>query len=244
MLQIIILAAGNGTRMKSHIPKVLHLVNGIPMLVLIIQTCLSLHPKQILIVVGTHEDLIKSTVSQYINNNKQIVYCRQPSALGTGDAVKTTIPFITDDVLILNGDVPLISFETLKNIINNYYSLPPTDILVAAINVNNPTGYGRILLEKDNSTQCIGIIEEKDATDEQKKITLVNTGIYMISKNVVTKYIPLISNENNAQKEYYLTDLIKLCPQSKRIYLLSESKLGEIYNVNTCEQLAFINSHF
>jgi bifunctional N-acetylglucosamine-1-phosphate-uridyltransferase/glucosamine-1-phosphate-acetyltransferase GlmU-like protein len=238
-LYITILAGGQGKRMNSPLPKVLHLLHNKPMIVWLLETCLLLKPQKILIVVGAHGSLIRDTIAQYVTADiisHLVIYCTQSSPLGTANAVSATLPYLETipyfNNLILNGDVPLLKVDTLQLIIQKRASL-----VVGAIHQPTPKGYGRIIM-KDHKFDRI--VEEKDATEAERKLDLVNCGIYMVDRSVLLTYLPQITNDN-AQKEYYLTDLIKYSPV-KDVVILPASKLDEIYNVNTAENLT--RAHF
>jgi UDP-N-acetylglucosamine diphosphorylase/glucosamine-1-phosphate N-acetyltransferase len=234
-LVVTILAAGEGKRMNSDIPKVLHLFKGKPMLVRIIEASFSLHPEKIIIITGKHHVLIRTTLEKYIDI-KKVWFVKQENPLGTGDAIKTCLPLYHNEmrVLILNGDMPLINKTILEKFIDNSYQ---ANILVAKF--ENPTGYGRIIY--DNSREFIGIVEEKDCTEEQRKINIVNSGLYLIESRLLRKYVPMIDN-NNVQNEYYLTDIVKLIKQHTELsidtYLIEESENKYISGVNTPQELA------
>lgn len=241
-LIVIIMAGGLGKRMKSDIPKVLHNIDNKPMLVRVIENSLLLNPKKIMIVVGKYKNIIKNTIEQYISLDK-IEFINQPNANGTGDAIKCCrnriYEYKNHKVLILSGDVPLISSKTMKNTIDN---LKMCKIVITE--VDNPDGLGRIILEND---EFVKIIEDKDCDNEEKKINIVNTGIYCFNSNILFKYLPLINN-NNSQKEYYLTDIIEIIKSNEKInidmYLIEKEKQYELTGVNTQEQLKELNLLF
>jgi bifunctional N-acetylglucosamine-1-phosphate-uridyltransferase/glucosamine-1-phosphate-acetyltransferase GlmU-like protein len=240
----IILAGGMGKRMQSSIPKVLHKVDDVPMLVRLINEMNKLNPDKIIIVVGQSQKIIDETVRRYIDFNKiNIVYALQKEPLGTGHAVLCTLDLLEDNAitLIVNGDNPLLTSDLMQNAIN--YSIDyNNELQITAIDAEKPMGSGRIII-KDNIFEKI--VEEKDCNEEEKKITLVNRGIYVILSDVLKKYIPLIKN-NNAQKEYYLTDIVEICKDSVKIgiYRVDRSKESELININTKEQLDKLNKKF
>lgn len=231
------MAAGEGKRMNSDIPKVLHKFNDIPILIRIINVSLNLNPNKIFIITGKYDLLIRETISQYIDLSKinNIIFIKQKIPLGTGDAIKSTLEYYNDNdkVLILNGDMPLISYELLNDFIKNNYD---EKILVAEL--DNPFGYGRILY--NNTNNFIGIKEEKDCNDIEKKINIVNVGIYLFSSNILKKYIPMINNENK-QNEYYLTDIIKILINNSTIkiktHFVDKSIQYQILGINTQNEL-------
>lgn len=244
-LVVTILAGGEGKRMKSNIPKVLHpfTVDGQqkPMLVRIIEVALSMEPKKIVIVTGKFHNVIIQTLSKYMDIFG-IRFVEQPEPKGTGHAVYCCLEQYDkdDNVLILNGDMPLIN----KRVLDKFIWTQPKEtkgchILTASL--REPFGYGRIVYEGDS---FIGIVEEKDCTKEQRAITIVNSGIYLVNANVLKKYIPMISDDNS-QKEYYLTDIVKLIRQCDlknglSTFLISEVENIYIKGVNTADELSLL----
>ncbi|XWV26854.1 putative UDP-N-acetylglucosamine pyrophosphorylase [Tupanvirus soda lake] len=242
-LYVTLLAGGMGKRMQSDLPKVLHKVKGEAMIVRLLKQIMDLNPIKILIVVGKFHDIIKKEIETYINDER-IVYVIQDQPLGTGHAVKCTLSEFDDTVtnIILNGDVPMLQYQTIKEMYD-YYLKVNSKFLITSINLDNPTGNGRIIIDDYNFKE---IVEEKDCTIDQKKITLVNCGIYICSSDILNEYIPLIKS-NNAQGEYYLTDLVKIYKDATNkvidLFILAKEKEIEIYNVNTKEQLQFIEKN-
>jgi UDP-N-acetylglucosamine diphosphorylase/glucosamine-1-phosphate N-acetyltransferase len=242
-LTITILAAGEGKRMRSSIPKVLHLFQGKPMLVRIIETSKELHAKKIIIITGKHDVLIKETISKYMDIDiiDNIVFIQQGSPSGTGDAIKSCLPIYNKDdkVLILNGDMPLINKEILKKFID----ASPYDMNILVARFPNPTGYGRIVYNEKN--EFIEIVEEKDCSPEQKKVDIINSGLYYINADLLLKYIPMIDN-NNSQKEYYLTDIVKIIKHNEEInintFLICQDENKYISGVNTLEELEILEN--
>ena len=250
-LTVTIMAAGEGKRMNSQIPKVLHLFKGIPMLIRIILQVIKLEPYKIIIITGKYDLLIKSTLKEYFENNdklnltlieyekiQNLIFVKQDIPNGTGDAIKCTLKNYTDNenILILNGDTPLLSSHLLNNFLEDKHSIS-AKILVAKL--DNPFGYGRIIYDKNNN--FIEIKEEKDCTENQKNINIINAGIYLFSSELLKKYIPLIEN-NNSQKEYYLTDIIKIIRNNEsninvKTYLIDEELKYQIHGVNTKQEL-------
>ena len=203
-ISIIILSAGEGTRMKSNTPKVLHKISGKAMLFYVIEAGLEVSD-DITVVLNYKAKLIQDEINANYSN---ISYHIQDVANfpGTGGAIMG-IKTKYDRVVILNGDMPLIT----KNSINKLTS-SLSDINMSLINIDNPFGYGRVYIENN---QVKEIIEEKDCSDIQKKIKSVNACVYALSKDILNRYIPKLNN-NNAQKEYYLTDIIKLAVDDGR----------------------------
>ena len=235
---VIILCAGNGKRMKSKIPKVLHKIKNKSMLIYLIEKSQQLNPEKIILVVNNNNRQL--IIDEIFNNGymtHHIYFVLQKEPKGTGDAVKSCsrvlLNYLNSYVLILNGDVPLLSIETMKRLIENNTN----NILVC--NIKDPKGYGRILCdEKEN---FLNIMEDKDCNENEKKINLINTGIYCFECKMILKYIDVIDNNNN-QNEYYLTDLPKLILKEKKINLIYTNDENEIYGINTKEQLDYLNS--
>lgn len=237
---IVIMAGGLGSRMKSSIPKVIHKINNKPMLANIIEKVILLQPEKILIVVGKYKKMIQKALHPYINiKNTKIEWVNQPVANGTGDAVKCCIPYFkkfpTHKVLILSGDVPLIQSSMIKNILHKV-----DKARVVVTKTNNPKGLGRIII--DNSTnRFIKIKEDKDCTEIEKKINIVNTGVYVFRSYLLLKYLKYINN-TNAQQEYYITDMIEILIKHETnikidTYRVPDKDTYQFMGINTQEQL-------
>ena len=244
-INIIIMAGGLGKRMESDIPKVLHEINGIPMIVKILQTALLLNPIKILIVVGIYKTIIKTTIEKYINIDN-IIFIDQPNALGTGNAImccRDTLMKFDDNsrILVLSGDVPLVSKDIMINSIDNIDNIDMCKIVITRI--DNPDGLGRINIV-DNKFDSI--IESRDCNNEQLNIKLVNAGIYGFSNKILCKYLPFIKN-NNSQNEYYLTDIIKIIKENESInidmYEINKEDQYMIAGVNTKQQLIDLHKY-
>jgi len=236
------MAAGEGKRMNSSIPKVLHKFNDIPMLVRIIKESLLISNK-IIIITGKFDELIKKTINEYILDNlelQKLQYIQQKNPCGTGDAIKSTLHLYNKNelVVILNGDMPLINSKLL-----NKFIYDGTNNSIMVCNLANPKGYGRIIYENNNNNnnnnKFIKIQEEKDCSEDQKNITIINCGLYKFESEILLKYIPEIRNNNN-QKEYYLTDILEILINNNYkidTYLLDESENKYIMGVNNQEEL-------
>jgi bifunctional UDP-N-acetylglucosamine pyrophosphorylase/glucosamine-1-phosphate N-acetyltransferase len=229
-LSVVILAAGSGTRMQSKLPKVLHQLGGKPLLEHVIDTVEQLGPDAIYVVYGHMGEVVKNALS-----HRNVHWVEQKERLGTGHAVLQAIPQIDEShqVLILYGDVPLISEQTLE------YLLKATGKnqlgLLTAI-VDNPYGLGRII--RDQYQQVCGIVEEKDASDLQKQITEINTGIYCVPAKLLKQWLPLLGNQN-AQGEYYLTDIVAMAKRDQvNISVAAPQFVEEIYGANSRTELA------
>ncbi len=234
-LNIIILAAGQGTRMKSSLPKVLHPLAGLPLVQHVINTSKKLSPEEINVVYGHGGE----RVLQHINDT-DINWVLQNEQLGTGHAVDQVTDQLKDEqlVLILYGDVPLIKVDTLIELLdkaNNGFSL-------LTVNLDDPQGYGRIVRNKDGLV--INITEEKDASDEIKKINEVNTGILAVKASLLKNWLSKLEN-NNAQKEYYLTDIIAMAVKDNfTVHTTQPDNEYEVMGVNNRLQLAELERYY
>lgn len=197
-LNIVILAAGKGTRMKSNLPKVLHKLAGKPLLQHVVDCAKSLNPQKIIVVYGFGGDAVPSAMK-----HEDITWVEQTQQLGTGHAVMQVLPHLEQDAttLILLGDVPLVSAESCQQLLNE------TDALgLMTVYKQDPGSYGRIVREQNQVTE---IVEYKDANEAQRKIHEVNTGIIAARNDKLTSWVENLSNQN-AQQEYYLTDIVAM----------------------------------
>ncbi len=196
-LHVVILAAGEGKRMKSALPKVLQPIAGRPMLAHVIDAARQLQPEAIHVVYGHGGDAVRSAFA----DQPDLQWAEQRQRLGTGHAVRQAMPGVPDTatVLVLYGDVPLIRPETLQRLLADGERL---GVLVAEL--DDPTGYGRIV--RDAEGKVAAIVEQKDASDEQEQIRIVNTGIICAESTALRRWLSSLSNQN-AQGEYYLTDV-------------------------------------
>ncbi|MBF7074289.1 bifunctional UDP-N-acetylglucosamine diphosphorylase/glucosamine-1-phosphate N-acetyltransferase GlmU [Glaciecola sp. MH2013] len=234
-LSVIILAAGKGTRMKSSLPKVLHPIAGKPMVEHIIDTAKELDCHKINLIYGHGADLLKSALAEH-----QVNWCLQAEQLGTGHAVQQAVPFIedNDDVMILVGDAPLISSETLKRLVA---AKENADLALLTVHLDDPTGMGRIVRE---GSDIKAIVEHKDASDEQRQITEINTGMMLMSGSDLKRWLGALSNDN-AQGEYYLTDVIEMAAsEGKTIRAAHPVWEREVEGVNNRVQLSSLERAF
>lgn len=234
-ISVVILAAGKGTRMRSDLPKVLHPIAKKPMVQHVVDTVKSIDVDNIHLVYGHGADLLKANVSE-----PKLNWVLQAEQLGTGHAVQQAADqFKADEqVLVVYGDVPLISAATLTRLCE---AQPEGGIGLLTVNLDNPMGYGRII--RDGET-VVGIVEQKDATPEQLAITEVNSGILVANGKDFQDWLAQLGN-NNAQGEYYLTDVIALAHQSGReIKAVHPSNNTEVDGVNNRMQLAALERAF
>lgn len=233
-IKSVILAAGKGTRMKSNLPKVLHEILGKALVGYVLDSVKHITNENF-VIVGHHAEEVEKYVISHYENAKTVL---QSPQLGTGHAVSMVCPMLENysgQVLILCGDTPLITEDTLKKFVE-YHRENKSDITVMSAIFENPTNYGRIIRDTDNSLKCI--VEEKDATLEQKAIKEVNAGIYCINwAKVKSAFSQLTSN--NAQGEYYLTDIIEWGKKnglSVNAYIMENNI--ETFGINSRVQLA------
>lgn len=234
-IKAVILAAGKGTRMKSETtPKVLHQIMGKTLLGYVLDNVKNFVSEEY-VIVGHHAQEVENFVKSNYENAKTVL---QSPQLGTGHAVSMVCPDLQNYdglVLILCGDTPLVQEETLKKFVE-YHKSQNSDITVMSTLFDNPTGYGRIIREQDKSLQCI--VEEKDANPEEKAVKEVNAGIYCLNWGKIKDAFGQLKS-NNAQGEYYLTDIIswgKTKALKVNAYILENS--DEIYGINSRLNLA------
>ncbi|WJG09221.1 bifunctional UDP-N-acetylglucosamine diphosphorylase/glucosamine-1-phosphate N-acetyltransferase GlmU [Aliiglaciecola sp. LCG003] len=230
-LSVVVLAAGKGTRMKSALPKVLHPVADKPMVQHIIDTVTTLGASQIHLVYGHGGDQLKSALA-----HNQLNWCLQAEQLGTGHAVQQAAPFIKDDedVLILVGDAPLIKPTTLQQLIDVKQQ---ADLALLTVELEDPTGMGRIVRSGD---QVQAIVEHKDASDEQRQIKEINTGMMIMGGADLKRWLAAL-NSDNAQGEFYLTDVIEMAAKEGKVIKASHpASAVEVEGINNRKQLAMI----
>lgn len=234
-LNIVILAAGQGTRMKSSIPKVLHPLAGLPLVQHVINASKKLNPEEINVVYGHGGEQVQQQI-----NDSDINWVLQAEQLGTGHAVDQVKDRLKDDqlVLILYGDVPLIKVETLTQLLDQAVE----GFSLLTVSLNEPQGYGRIVRNEKGLVE--NITEEKDASDEIKKIHEVNTGILAVKAKLLKNWLNQLDN-NNAQKEYYLTDVIAMAVKDGfTIETTQPNNEYEVMGVNNRMQLAELERYY
>lgn len=202
-LKVVILAAGQGTRMKSDVPKVLHRVLDKTMVGYVIEASQEAGAEEICVVVGHQSAMVKNTIKDLYDN---ITFAVQKEQLGTGHAVMQAGDFIKDgNILVLCGDTPLITSETIGELCK-IHEEQNNNVTVVSMVVDNPAGYGRIIRENDSFSK---IVEQKDTTEEEAKVKEVNTGVYIFRADSLNKAFEKLGN-NNSQGEYYLTDTLEI----------------------------------
>ncbi len=234
-LEIVILAAGQGTRMKSDLPKVLHPVAGRPLLAHVVDTALHLGPEAVHVVIGHGADRVREAMDGYSIN-----WVIQEEQLGTGHAVLQALPFIDrqSTVLVLYGDVPLTELATLEALVAEAVDGPA---LLTAV-LDDPAGYGRIL--RDAAGALCGVVEHKDASEEQRAICEINTGVLAAPAADLMEYLPRVRNENQ-QGEYYLPDVLSLAVgEGRAVQSCSAGSELEILGVNDRVQLAQVEREY
>jgi bifunctional UDP-N-acetylglucosamine pyrophosphorylase/glucosamine-1-phosphate N-acetyltransferase len=235
-LSIVILAAGQGKRMHSATPKVLHQLAGKSLLEHIIHTAQAISHETPIVVYGHEGKQVQHALAHL-----PVKWVHQSEQLGTGHALLQALPQIpeTNQVLVLYGDVPLVTVDTLKKFIS---ATPPDSLGVLTAYLNDPTGLGRIV--RDENGNISQIIEEKDADGDLRQIHEINSGIYLLPAALLKNWLPQLGN-HNTQQEYYLTDIIaKASDANIPIHSLQPGAAEEVYGVNDCEQLAVLERYY
>ncbi len=238
----IVLAAGKGKRMKSPLPKVLHPLAGKPLIDWVLDTVAQLDISKTIIVVG-HD---RKKVIEHIrsrNDSGNFDFAVQEELLGTADAVKRALPKLPEDgdVFVLCGDVPLLRAETLRRLLSLHKKTSAAATILTAI-LQNPAGYGRIVRSADDSVEKI--VEHRDASDDELKIREINSGTYIFELAHLRKAIAIVKNDN-AQGEFYLTDVIHILRElfGMRISALSIEDRWEVEGINSKKQLSEMENY-
>ncbi len=230
MVAVAILAAGKGTRMKSDLPKVLHMLGGQSLVERVLMSCAELQPDRQLAIVGYQADRVKTAMIHY----PDLEFVEQAQQLGTGHAVQQLLPHLDDftgDLLVLNGDVPLLRPETLKALLKTHQQHQNAATILTA-QIPNPTGYGRVFCDSNNLLK--EIVEDRDCTDAQRQNRRVNAGIYCFNWEKLKAVLPNLQS-NNDQQEYYITDAVNFL-SPVMIYDVPDDR--EILGINDRRQLA------
>lgn len=236
MLDILVLAAGKGTRMRSDLPKVLHPIGGKALVQHVVDTARQVGGEQILIIVGHGAEKVEEKMAA-----PDVKFVLQAEQLGTGHAVQQALPHLRADatVLILYGDVPLTRVETLEKLVAG---VSDHQMGLLTVNLPDPSGYGRIV--RDQKGAVVAIVEHKDATDEQKTIPEINTGIMAVKAAHLQRWLPQLKN-NNAQGEYYLTDIIAMAnADGIAIHIEQPDAVEEVEGINNRQQQAALERYY
>jgi bifunctional UDP-N-acetylglucosamine pyrophosphorylase/glucosamine-1-phosphate N-acetyltransferase len=238
-LDIVIMAAGKGTRMKSDLPKVLHRLAGRPLLQHVLDTASDLGRARVIVITGHGADAVEDAIA-----GSGALAVRQMPQLGTGHAIQQVVPHLGDEgtTLILNGDVPLIEAETARALVE---ACAGNRLALLTIELDEPTGYGRILRSGDAmGGRVLGIVEHKDATAAQRVIREVYTGIMAAPTAMLKRWVMALSNDN-AQREYYLTDIVEMAVHERVPVVASHARAEtEVLGVNSPLQLADLERRF
>jgi bifunctional UDP-N-acetylglucosamine pyrophosphorylase/glucosamine-1-phosphate N-acetyltransferase len=230
------MAAGLGTRMKSNRAKVLHQLGGLPLITHVSRTAQTLNPQSIVVVVGHQADEVERLVREDIGELAQ--FALQPQQRGTGDAVNAARPLLENsdsELVVLSGDVPLIKSDTLKKLIEHHQATN-SDCSVLTVRLENPSGYGRVI--RDETNNFVRIVEHKDATDEERQVKEINSGIYCFNTRKLYKALRVVKPVNE-QGEYYLTDVPEILRTEGGVvtcFLHTDSR--EVSGINTRAELA------
>lgn len=235
---IIILAAGMGKRMKSGKAKVLHEIFGKPMIMYVVEMAEKVAENDVVLVIGNQADKVRKVVSE----NAHVIFALQKDQLGTGHAVSCALPYLPDhtqEVIILCGDVPLLTFETVMRLLKDHI-MAKRDISLLAVEIDNPKGYGRVLFDENRNVS--GIVEEADASAKQKRIKTINTGIYCVKKEILFDLLKKIKSDN-VQGEFYLTDIVELgYREGKVVGVLVGDDSEETVGVNSMHDLMTVEN--
>jgi bifunctional UDP-N-acetylglucosamine pyrophosphorylase / glucosamine-1-phosphate N-acetyltransferase len=212
-VDVVIMAAGKGTRMKSHLPKVLHRLAGKALLAHVMDTCTQLQARSVTVITGHGASEVEAAISGWARDHSMLDphstlnFVRQEPQLGTGHAVQQALPVLPDDgiALILNGDVPLIEVETLRSLVADCAGQKMT---LLTVDMPDPSGYGRIVRSSSDGAAIQAIIEHKDASPAQRTITEIYTGVMALPNIELKAWLARLKNDN-VQGEYYLTDIVK-----------------------------------
>ncbi|MEW6498849.1 MAG: bifunctional UDP-N-acetylglucosamine diphosphorylase/glucosamine-1-phosphate N-acetyltransferase GlmU [Cyanobacteriota bacterium] len=230
MVAVAILAAGRGTRMKSDLPKVCHQLGSLSLVERVLKSCLSLNPSRCLVIVGYQSEQVKQSLGGFSG----LEFVEQTEQLGTGHAVQQLLPHLegfTDDLLILNGDVPLLRTDTLQYLLETHKAHHNAATILTA-HLPNPQGYGRVFCDSQNLLKQI--VEDRDCTDAQKQNRRINAGVYCFNWSQLAQVLPKLE-ANNDQKEYYLTDVVNFL---EPVMAVDVEDYQEILGINDRKQLA------
>jgi len=229
---VVVMAAGKGTRMKSDLPKVLHRIDGRTLVEHVLDTAGRISPQRTVVIVGHGRDQVRQVLDNY-----DVEFAVQDPPRGTGHAImqaERPLSGFVGDVIVLSGDVPLLRSATLQELISTHRTAKAA-ATVASCDAPNPFGYGRIV--RDETGEFVAIVEERDATDEQRKLTEINSGIYCFDARLLFTMLHQTTNDN-AKGEYYLTDAIGLLRRAgERAQAAKVAEFSEARGINTPEEL-------
>ncbi len=228
-LAVAILAAGKGTRMRSQLPKVLHKLGSLSLIERLLRTVMALRPQRCLVIVGYQQEQVRQTLREY-----PVEFVEQAQQLGTGHAVQQLLPVLENfqgDLLVVNGDVPLLRAETLQALVERHRQVQ-ADVTLLSAQVADPYGYGRVFC--DAQQRILELVEERDCTPAQRQNRRINSGVYCFHWPALAKVLPRLGR-NNAQQEYYLTDAVKLLDTA---IALDAEDPREVVGINDRRQLA------
>lgn len=235
-LATVILAAGKGKRMGNpDVPKVMVLLAGKPLIAHVIEQAEQIGTERTILIVGHRREIVEDYVQQHYTG---VEYAVQAEQLGTGHAVQQTETHLSEfngSVLILSGDAPLVKASTLRDFIDKHSAAGAT-LSVLSAHAPDPTGYGRIVRDADGNFVCI--VEQKDASLEQQRITEINSGVYVVDAAAMFSALREVKS-NNAQQEYYLTDIVGILREKgQKIHAFTTADFGELQGINRPEELA------
>jgi bifunctional UDP-N-acetylglucosamine pyrophosphorylase / glucosamine-1-phosphate N-acetyltransferase len=241
-IDVVIMAAGQGTRMKSRVPKVLHRLAGRPLLQHVFDAVSALQARRVVVVTGNSASQVEAAISGWAQSDGRPapLFARQEPQLGTGHAVQQAVPLLPDDgtTLVLNGDVPLIETATLRALVETSGA---RRLALLTVDMPDPSGYGRIIRKGDG---VCAIVEHKDASDEQRRIGEVYTGFMAAPSHLLKGWLGRLSNRN-AQGEYYLTDIVQLAvADGVEVAAVKASDKVQVDGVNSPSQLAALERAF
>lgn len=238
-LHVVIMAAGRGTRMNDpELPKVMVPIFGRPMLGHVIDRSLELEPASVVVVIGYRGEVVANWIENEYSDSR-VTTAIQAEQLGTAHAVEQAMPSLPtdgsdDNVLVLSGDVPGITTETLRNLVAHHESTAAV-VTVLTVELDDPSGYGRVI--RNEKGRLVRIVEQKDADQRERSVREINAGLYLFDRRTLADLLPRVESDN-AQGEYYLPDVIEMAlAEGGRVEAYQSAESREVRGVNTPEQL-------